>query len=102
MKQVEHAIGLRDAAVELLRKQGTRVRKTSFSRKRRRATRIRAYRFCCPGFHPTADSTSAWAPREDWYGKVLSVEWLGDRIKLINFLRGEWELDLLAVAALTQ
>jgi hypothetical protein len=64
MKQIEHAIRLRDAAVELLRKQGTRdSEETSFSTKRRRATRIRAYRFRCPVFHPTADSTSAFGHR---------------------------------------
>jgi hypothetical protein len=104
MKQIEHAIRLRDAAVELLRKQGTRDSEGNVVFDK--ATPSNSYprlSLLLSRFPPDGRfNLSVWAPREDWYGKVLSVEWLGDRIKLINFLRGEWELDLLAVAALTQ
>lgn len=104
MKQIEHAIHLRDAAVELLHKQGTQdfegnvvFDKATASNSYPRLSHLLS-RFPPDGRF----NLSVWAPREDWYGKVLSVEWLGDRIKPVNFLRGEWELDLLAVAALTQ
>jgi hypothetical protein len=29
--------------------------------------------------------------------KVLSIEWLGERLALVSFRRGEWESELLAM-----
>jgi hypothetical protein len=75
------------------------LRETSFSTKRRRATRTRAHHFCCPVSTRRPIQPQRLGAARGLVRKVLSVEWLGDRIKLINFLRGEWELDLLAVAA---
>jgi hypothetical protein len=41
---------------------------------------------------------SVWANlKGDKYGKVLNIEWLGDRIDLVNFRRGEWESELLVL-----
>jgi hypothetical protein len=64
MKQIEHAIRLRDAAVELLRKQGTRDSEGNVVFDK--ATSSNSYprsSLLLPGFHPTADSTSAFGRR---------------------------------------
>jgi hypothetical protein len=40
---------------------------------------------------------SVWAPRKDKYGKVLNIEWFGDKVEVVSFRRGEWETELLAM-----
>jgi hypothetical protein len=31
------------------------------------------------------------------HGKVLNIEWLGNRVELVGFRRGEWKAELLAM-----
>jgi hypothetical protein len=40
---------------------------------------------------------SVWAMRKDKHAKVLNIEWFGDKVELVNFRRGEWETELLAM-----
>ena len=44
-----------------------------------------------------ARGSSVWAMRKDKYGKVLNIAWLGDKVQLTSFRRGEWETELLAM-----
>jgi hypothetical protein len=41
---------------------------------------------------------SVWAMLKGRHDKVLNIEWLGDKVELVSFRRGEWESELLAMA----
>jgi hypothetical protein len=104
MKRIEEVVCLRDAAVQILRKRGTRgsLGNTVFNE----ATPNSPYprlSVSLNRFPPDGRfNLSVWAPRGDWYGKVLNIEWLDDHVELVSFRRGEWETNLLAIAALAQ
>ena len=99
--RLEEAIRLRDAGLALLQREGKQSQafggciEFELARPENPYPRLSLSLSKHPlDGHPML---SVWAMRKDKCGKVLNVEWLGDKVEVVSFRRGEWEAELLAM-----
>lgn len=98
-KRLSAAIGLRDAAVALLRNQGAALidgrawfqRHTPENPEPRLAV-------CLAERTEGRQSLSVWATLRNGHVKVLTIDWFGEAVDVVTFRRGDWENELLAMS----
>jgi hypothetical protein len=99
-KRLDAAIQLRDAALTVLQNRGKpsdRPGAIVFEPHTRLNPEPRLSLWLSK-FPPDQRSTlSVWATLKGGHAKVLNIEWLGERVDVISFRRGEWEGELLAM-----
>jgi hypothetical protein len=96
--RLDDAVRLRNAARELLRRKGVREGGGARFNLASPTDPYPRLSLSVCRFSPDGRlSLSVWAWRGNWYGKVMNIEWLGERIELVSFKRGEWEAELLAM-----
>jgi hypothetical protein len=99
-KRLDVAMQLRDAALSVLQNRGEPSNRTGaivFEPHTGLNPELRLSLWLSK-FPPDQRNTlSVWATLKGGHAKVLNIEWLGDRVDLISFRRGEWEGELLAM-----
>jgi hypothetical protein len=100
-RRLDAAIELREAALAVLRQMGEPSSSNGGAVVFQQPTELNPeprLSLWLSKFPPDQRNTlSVWAPYKGGYAKVMNIEWLGDRVHVMSFRRGEWETELLAM-----
>jgi hypothetical protein len=100
-KRMSAAIDLRDAALELLKREG-KPRQTIegdvvFEPHTAENPTPRLSLLLSKRLIHGHQTLNVWATLKGGHAKVLNIEWLGGKVAVVSFRRGEWEGELLAM-----